>query len=101
MIIASLVPQLLNWVLVGPMTTNVMIERHRLEKLELKEYDEPNVSGPGNETRAGACLTSGWSQPSEAMSKVNTKFSTLHGISSGLNTIAFVALAGLGLALSM
>jgi len=89
MIIASLVPQLLNWVLVGPMTTNVMIERHRLEKLELKEYDEPNVSGPG------------WSQPSEAMSKVNTKFSTLHGISSGLNTIAFVALAGLGLAVSM
>ncbi|CAD6567664.1 MAG: hypothetical protein TREMPRED_003810 [Tremellales sp. Tagirdzhanova-0007] len=81
LILASVVPSLLNWVLVGPMATDVMLERHRLERLESKEYDEPN--------------------PSEAMSKANTKFSTLHGISSGLNTLATVALVGLGLAISM
>ena len=35
------------------------------------------------------------------MSKVNVKFSTLHGISSALNLVATFALAGLGLAVSM
>lgn len=43
LILASVVPSLLNWVLVGPMATDVMLERHRLERLESKEYDEPNV----------------------------------------------------------
>lgn len=43
-ILAALVPQVLNWLVVGPMASSVMLERHRLERLEGKEYDEPNVS---------------------------------------------------------
>jgi hypothetical protein len=35
------------------------------------------------------------------MDKLNKKFSALHGLTSGLNSIAFLALAGLGLAVSM
>jgi len=35
------------------------------------------------------------------MSKVTTKFSTLHGIASALNLVSSLALAGLGLAVSM
>jgi len=81
MIVAALVPQLVNWLAVGPMATQVMLERHRLERLEGKEYDEPN--------------------PTEAMDKTNKKFSLLHGISSGLNMVAALALAALGLAVSM
>ena len=46
LILASFVPSLVNWVLVGPMTTEVMFERHRLERLEAKEFDEPNVRLP-------------------------------------------------------
>ena len=44
LILASMVPSLVNWLVVGPLTTDVMFERHRLERLEAKEYDEPNVS---------------------------------------------------------
>jgi hypothetical protein len=36
--------QAINWLFVGPKTTEVMFERHRLERLEGKEYDEPAVS---------------------------------------------------------
>jgi hypothetical protein len=35
------------------------------------------------------------------MSKVNKKFSTLHGISSALNTVAVLSLGALGLLVSM
>jgi hypothetical protein len=44
MIVAGLVPQLLNLLFFGPQATKVMFERHRLERLEGKEFDEPNVS---------------------------------------------------------
>ncbi|KAK4684352.1 hypothetical protein P7C73_g5830, partial [Tremellales sp. Uapishka_1] len=81
LIIASLVPNLVNWLVVGPKATEIMFERHRLEKIEGKEYDEPN--------------------PSAKMDALNTKFKSLHGIASALNVTAFVALAGLGLAVSM
>ncbi|WWD21096.1 hypothetical protein CI109_105577 [Kwoniella shandongensis] len=81
LIVASMVPQLLNWLVVGPLATDAMFERHRLERLEGKEHDEPN--------------------PTDAMDKVNKKFSTLHGISSALSTVSFLALAGLGLVVSM
>lgn len=40
-------------------------------------------------------------QPSDAMNKVNKKFTTLHTISSVLDTAALIALAGLGLVVSM
>ncbi|RXK38803.1 hypothetical protein M231_03979 [Tremella mesenterica] len=81
LIIASLIPSLINWIYVGPKATEIMFERHRLERLEGKEYDDPS--------------------PSESMNKLNKKFATLHGISSSLNVIAFLALGGLGLAISM
>lgn len=35
------------------------------------------------------------------MSSLNIKFSTLHAVSSALNTAAVVCLAGLGLVISM
>lgn len=41
---AGLVPQVLNWLVVGPLANNVVFERHRLERVEGKEYDEANVS---------------------------------------------------------
>jgi hypothetical protein len=44
LIVAGLVPQLLNLIWFGPQATKVMFERHRLEKLEGKEYNEANVS---------------------------------------------------------
>jgi len=47
MIVAGLVPQLLNLLFFGPQATKVMFERHRLERLEGKEFDEPNVSLAG------------------------------------------------------
>jgi hypothetical protein len=43
LIVAGLVPQLLNLIWFGPQATKVMFERHRLEKLEGKEYNEANV----------------------------------------------------------
>ncbi|ORY26255.1 hypothetical protein BCR39DRAFT_470544 [Naematelia encephala] len=81
LILGGLVPNLLNWLVLGPATTKVMFERHRVERLEGKEHDEPN--------------------PSEEMSKENKKFSTLHGIASALHLVSFLSLAGLGLAVSM
>lgn len=81
MILAALVPQLANLVYLGPKTTEVMLERHRLERLEGKEYDEP--------------------APSEAMSKLNKKFATLHGLTSAFDLVSALALAGLGLWYSM
>ncbi|AFR96000.1 hypothetical protein J008_03892 [Cryptococcus neoformans] len=81
LIVAGLVPQVLNWLVVGPLANSVVFERHRLERVEGKEYDEAN--------------------PSDAMNKVNKKFTTLHTISSVLDTAALIALAGLGLVVSM
>ncbi|WVN87769.1 uncharacterized protein L203_102964 [Cryptococcus depauperatus CBS 7841] len=52
-----------------------------LERVEGKEYDEP--------------------YPSDAMDKVNKKFTALHSISTALDTIGLAALAALGLAVSM
>jgi len=43
LILAGLVPQLLNLIWFGPQATKVMFERHRLEKLEGKEYNDANV----------------------------------------------------------
>jgi hypothetical protein len=54
-ILAALVPQAINWLFVGPKTTEVMFERHRLERLESKEYDEPNVSGSGDMQGLALC----------------------------------------------
>ncbi|ORX39056.1 hypothetical protein BD324DRAFT_618376 [Kockovaella imperatae] len=80
-IVGSLTANLINWIIVGPWTTSVMFERHRLERLEGKEYDAEN--------------------PSEAMTRVNKRFSTLHGISSALDFTATACIVGLGLFISM
>jgi hypothetical protein len=45
LIVASAVASALNWLVVGPLASGAMLERHRLERLEGKEYDEPFVSG--------------------------------------------------------
>lgn len=37
-------PQAVNWLYAGPKATETMFERHRLERLEGKGYDEANVS---------------------------------------------------------
>ncbi|OCF31397.1 hypothetical protein I317_05955 [Kwoniella heveanensis CBS 569] len=81
LILAALIPQVLNLLVVGPWTSEVMFQRHRQERVESKEYDEAGVS--------------------EEMEKINKKFSILHGIGSALNTVSFLGLAGLGLAVSM
>ncbi|WVQ75451.1 hypothetical protein IAR50_005076 [Cryptococcus sp. DSM 104548] len=80
-IIAGLVPQLLNWLVVGPLATSTVFDRHRQERVEGKDYDAEN--------------------PSAAMDSVNKKFATYHTISSALDTVSLLALAGLGLAVSL
>ncbi|WVQ81552.1 hypothetical protein IAT38_003676 [Cryptococcus sp. DSM 104549] len=81
LIIAGLIPQAINWLVVGPLANDLVFKRHRQERVESKEYDEPNVS--------------------DEMASINTKFSTLHAISTALDVVALAALAGLGLAVSM
>lgn len=44
LIVAALASSAVNWLIVGPWASSVMFERHRLERVEGKEYDEPNVS---------------------------------------------------------
>ncbi len=44
LIVAGLIPNLVNWLIVGPKATDVMFERHRVERIEGKEYDSPDVS---------------------------------------------------------
>lgn len=43
LIVSALVPSLVNWLYAGPKATEVMFERHRLEKLEGKSYDDAQV----------------------------------------------------------
>ncbi|WVR09146.1 hypothetical protein IAU60_006208 [Kwoniella sp. DSM 27419] len=81
MIIAAMLPQVLNLLVVGPYTSDLMFQRHRQERVEGKEYDEAGISAE--------------------LESINKKFSIFHGISSAFNTISFLALAGLGLAVSM
>lgn len=81
-----------------------MFERHRLERLEGKEYNEPNVSV--TEALKLGLLSSRKDytdvpQPSAAMDNANKKFSFLHAVTSSLNLVSFIGLAGLGLAVSM
>jgi hypothetical protein len=101
LILASVVASAVNWLVVGPLASSTMFERHRLERLEGKEHDEPNVSHATQGCESDSGRTGVDSQVSEAMSKANKKFALLHGTASGLNLISNLALAGLGLAVSM
>ncbi|ODN74633.1 hypothetical protein L202_06982 [Cryptococcus amylolentus CBS 6039] len=80
-IIAGLVPQLLNWLVVGPLATSSTFERARLERVDGKDYDAEN--------------------PSEKMAANNKKFATYHTISTVLDTVSLLALGALGLAVSL
>ncbi|KAI0095259.1 hypothetical protein BDY19DRAFT_880500 [Irpex rosettiformis] len=74
---AVVLAQGINQVVIGPMTSKTMFQRHKLEKEEGKAYNDPGVSG--------------------AMRSLNRTFSQLHGISSLLNLGAFFAIAFHGL----
>jgi len=76
-IASVLVFQGLNNFVVGPMTSKVMFQRHRLEKEEGKVYSDPAAS--------------------PAMKALNKQFGSLHGLSSLANLLAVVALGFHGL----
>ncbi|KAH8835922.1 hypothetical protein DL96DRAFT_97655 [Flagelloscypha sp. PMI_526] len=67
-----LVDQAVNLLVIGPMTSHTMFQRHKLEKEEGKSYNEPGVS--------------------DKMKALNKKFGMLHGISSLLNLGAVLGL---------
>ncbi|KAH9828966.1 uncharacterized protein C8Q71DRAFT_799890 [Rhodofomes roseus] len=75
-----LVMQSANHFVAGPLTSKIMFDRHKLEKAEGKSYNEEGVS--------------------DAMKALNSKFSTLHGVSSLLNLFAVIALLFHGLWIS-
>ncbi|EPS99083.1 hypothetical protein FOMPIDRAFT_1037137 [Fomitopsis schrenkii] len=72
-----LLTQTSNHLVIGPLTSKAMFERHRLEKAEGKSYDEKGVS--------------------DNMKKLNSRFGMLHGISSLFNLFAVIALVFHGL----
>ncbi|OBZ79858.1 hypothetical protein A0H81_00481 [Grifola frondosa] len=69
--------QVTNHVVIGPLTSKTMFQRHKLEKEEGKAYNEAGVS--------------------DKMKALNSRFSQLHGISSLANLSAFIALLFHGL----
>ncbi|GMK59349.1 hypothetical protein CspeluHIS016_0703640 [Cutaneotrichosporon spelunceum] len=73
LILAAFVPQLINWIAVGPRALRLAYKHHRSEK-------------SGDEIDLAAA---------------NSAFSTVRGVSSALDFISGLALAALGLAVSM
>lgn len=71
------VSQGLNYWVIGPLTSKVMFQRHKLEKDEGKTYSDPGVS--------------------KKMKSLNRRFGMLHGISSLGNLGAVIALIFHGL----
>jgi hypothetical protein len=67
----------LNYFVIGPLTSKIMFQRYKLEKEEGKTYNEPGISAE--------------------MKALNTKFGSLHGISSLVNMGAVIALGFHGL----
>jgi hypothetical protein len=84
---------LVNGVWVAPKTSEVMFERHRLERLEGR-VSEKHVS-PAVTTFYPADLPSPL-QPSGEMKYLNKQFQTLHSISSVLNMGALAATGLIG-----
>ncbi|KAL9715817.1 hypothetical protein Ac2012v2_000259 [Leucoagaricus gongylophorus] len=72
-----LIAQGANYFIVGPMTSRTMFARHKLEKEENKQYNDPAAS--------------------TEMKALNRRFGSLHGISSLANLIAVIALGFHGL----
>ncbi|KAI0080003.1 hypothetical protein K474DRAFT_1638322 [Panus rudis PR-1116 ss-1] len=73
----SILSQVANQFVIGPLTSKTMFQRHKLEKAEGKSYNESGVSAE--------------------MKALNKKFAQLHGISSLANLTSFIALAFHGL----
>jgi hypothetical protein len=76
-LVSVFLAQSLNYFVVGPMTSKIMFQRHKLEKEEGKSYNEEGVSAK--------------------MKALNVKFGSLHGISSLANMGAVIALSFHGL----
>ncbi|KAI0662536.1 hypothetical protein C8Q70DRAFT_1051167 [Cubamyces menziesii] len=74
---AVVLSQAANHAVIGPLTSKTMFQRHKLEKMEGKAYNEPTVSAK--------------------MKALNKTFAQLHGISSLANLTAFLALLFHGL----
>jgi hypothetical protein len=74
---AATVSNLANLLVIGPITSKVMFQRHKLEREEGKSYDQAGVS--------------------EQMKALNKRFGSLHGISSLLNLTTVLALSFHGL----
>ncbi|TFK76791.1 hypothetical protein BDN72DRAFT_783256 [Pluteus cervinus] len=74
----TLIGQGVNYLIIGPMTSKTMFQRHRLERDEGKAYNEP-----------GARL--------HQMKALNRRFGMLHGISSLFNLGSVIALGLHGL----
>lgn len=72
---------LANWLIVGPMTTKTIRERKHQETRDGKKYWD---SGP----------------KSEAMQKLNKKFSALHGVSSLINLVEILITVWYGFVLA-
>jgi len=72
-----LVGQGLNYFSIGPMTSRMMFQRHRLEKEEGKAHNDPGASA--------------------AMKSLNRKFSAIHGIGSLINLGVVIAVGFHGL----
>ncbi|KAF5356054.1 hypothetical protein D9756_004186 [Leucocoprinus leucothites] len=66
-----------NYFIIGPMTSRTMFQRHKLEKEESKQYNDPAASAE--------------------MKALNRRFGALHGISSLANLAAVIALGFHGL----
>ncbi|KAH9949862.1 hypothetical protein B0H21DRAFT_819790 [Amylocystis lapponica] len=66
-----------NSLVIGPLTSRTMFQRHKLEKAEGKGYNEPGVS--------------------DEMKTLNQRFGLYHGVSSLLNLYSVVALLFHGL----
>lgn len=73
-----------------------MFQRHRQEKEEGKNYNEPGVSD-SNSSNARGLINSTTVQVSTEMKALNAKFGSLHGISSLANMAAVIALGFHGL----
>ena len=70
----------MNMAVVGPATTKVMRERKAQETREGKKYYDPG-------------------EKSKEMVGLNKRFGKLHGVSSVLNLVGFVAAVGYGITL--
>ncbi|GAA6041289.1 hypothetical protein JCM8097_001318 [Rhodosporidiobolus ruineniae] len=74
LLVTMLATGVANWAVVGPWTSSVMKRRHRKERLENKDYNDPSAS--------------------DSMKALNRLFGKLHGVSSLLNLAFLLAAVG-------